>query len=151
MAGYRILSTNHTSFTVSSLDRSIGFFRDVLGFTLLHRGPRDPGFSERVVGVPGAKLEIAFLQAPGHRIELIQYLAPAGRKRLESRPCDTGFAHVAFDVDDIDAVLAAAAKHDVKPLGAPQMLDAGPNKGGKVAYTRDPDGITVEFIQPPRR
>lgn len=149
MAGFRVVGTNHTSFTVSDLDRSVAFFTEALGFALLHRGPRDPAMIGRVVGVPGADIEVAYVQGPGHRLELIEYKAPADRGRVESRPCDAGFAHVAFDVDDIDAALAAAAAHGVKPLSEPQDLHTGPNKGGRVVYTRDSDGVTVEFIQHP--
>lgn len=149
MAGFRVVGTNHTSFTVSDLDRSVAFFTEALGFALLHRGPRDPAMIGRVVGVPGADIEVAYVQGPGHRLELIEYKAPADRGRVESRPCDAGFAHVAFDVDDIDAALAAAAAHGVKPLSEPQDLHTGPNAGGRVVYTRDPDGVTVEFIQRP--
>lgn len=151
MAGFRITGTNHTSFTVSDLDRSVGFFTEALGFELLHRGPRDPAMIARVVGVPGADIEVAYVQAPGHRLELIEYKAPANRERVESRPCDTGFAHIAFDVDDVDAALAAAARYRVEPVSEPQDLHTGPNKGGRVVYTRDPDGVTVEFIQRPAR
>ncbi len=150
MTGFNVLATNHTSFTVSDLDRSLGFFCDVLGFELLNRSPRDPEFIARVVAIPGADIEVAYVQAPGHRLELIQYRGPEGRKQVESRPCDAGFAHVAFDVDDIDAALAASKSAGVEPLGPPQDLDRGPNKGGRVVYTRDPDGITIEFIQPPK-
>ena len=105
---FTILRTNHTSFTVSDLDQTIGFFCDGLGFELLSRAPRDPKIIQQVTGVAGAEMEIAFVQGPGHRIELIQYLAPADRGRIESRPCDAGFAHLAYDVDDIDAAIATA-------------------------------------------
>jgi catechol 2,3-dioxygenase-like lactoylglutathione lyase family enzyme len=148
---FRILATNHTSFTVSDLDRSVAFYCDVLGFELLNRSGRDPEFIERVVDIPGADIEVAYVQAPGHRLELIQYLAPAERARVAARPCDAGFAHVAFDVDDIDAAIAAAQQAGVEPLGSPQTVNAGPNKGGRVVYTRDADGITIEFIQKPGR
>ena len=147
---YKILGTNHTSFTVSSLDETVDFFTIVLGFEFLHRGMRDPDFTERVVGVKGARIEVAYLQGPGHRLELIQYHAPEDRSQVDCRPCDTGFAHLALDVDDIDAVLAAAEPYGVEPLNPPQLLNAGPNKGGKVVYTRNRDGVTVEFIQPPK-
>ena len=150
MTGFNISATNHTSFTVSDLDRSLGFFCDVLGFDLLNRGPRDPDFIERVVAIPGADIEVAYIQALGHRLELIQYHGPGGRRQVEARPCDSGFAHIAFDVDDIDAAIAASKKVGVLPLGPPQDLDRGPNKGGRVVYTRDADGITIEFIQPPK-
>ena len=60
-----------------------------------------------------------------------------------------GHTHIAYDVDDIDAAVAAAAAHDVRPIGAITVIDKGPNAGGRVAYLRDPDGITIEFIQKP--
>ena len=147
MAPFSILATNHTSFTVSDLDRSVGFYVSVLGFELLNRSARDRSFTEKVVGVPGAQIEVAYVQAPGHRLELIQYIEPKDRGEVVSRPCDTGFAHVAFDVDDIDAVVAAVRVAGVEPLSEPVVIKAGPNSGGKAVYTRDPDGVTIEFIQ----
>ena len=147
MGKFNILSTNHTSFTVSYLDRSVSFYVDTLGFDLLNRSFRDTSFTEQVVGVPGAEIEVAYVQAPGHRLELIQYHAPKDRGEVVSRPCDTGFAHVAFDVDDIDLVVAAVSKAGLRPLSKPVTVNAGPNTGGKAVYTRDPDGVTIEFIQ----
>ncbi len=150
MAPFSILATNHTSFTVSDLDRSVDFYVSVLGFELFNRSARDRSFTEKVVGVPGAQIEVAYVQAPGHRLELIQYIEPKDRGEVVSRPCDTGFAHVAFDVDDIDSVLAAVRAAGVEPLSEPVVINAGPNSGGKAVYTRDPDGVTIEFIQKSR-
>jgi len=145
--GFRVVGTNHTSFTVSSLDRSIGFFRDCLGFELISRAPRDPAIVSRITGVPGADMEIAFLRGPGHTIELIQYKGPAQRGRIEARPCDTGFAHVAFNVDNVEAAVAAAKPYQVEAIAPPVAINAGPNKGRKVVYLRDWDGVTVELIE----
>ena len=144
---FRILGTNHTSFTVSDLERSIGFLRDCLGFELASKAPRDPGLVSRITGVAGAEVMIAFLKAPGHTLELIEYRAPRARGVLNGRPCDTGFAHVAFNVDDADAAVAAAERYGVKPISPPVPIDQGPNKGRKVVYLRDWDGITFEFIE----
>jgi catechol 2,3-dioxygenase-like lactoylglutathione lyase family enzyme len=150
MATFKILNTNHTSFTVSDLDRSIAFFRDALGFELISKASRDPKIISQVTGVAGANPMIAYVQGPGHRIELIEYLEPPDRGSVRPRPCDVGFAHVAFDVDDIDAAIAAAEVHKVLPIAPPVTIDQGPNKGAKIAYLRDPDGIAFEFIQPPK-
>ena len=145
--GFRVLGTNHTSFTVSSLDRSVGFFRDCLKFTLISRAPRDPAVVQMITGVEGADMEIAFLKGPGHTVELIEYKAPANKGRVEARPCDTGFAHLALNVDDADAAVAEAALYQVKAISAPVPINAGPNKGRKVVYLRDWDGVTFEFIE----
>lgn len=149
--GFRVVSTNHTSFTVSSLDRSIGFFRDCLGFELVSRAPRDPAIVQRITGVDGADMEIAFLRGPGHTIELIEYKAPAHKGRVEARPCDTGFAHLALNVDDAQAAVDAAAGYGVEAIGDPVPINAGPNKGRKVVYVRDWDGVTIEFIETARQ
>jgi len=145
--GFRVLGTNHTSFTVSSLDRSVGFFRDCLKFELISRAPRDPALVQKITGVEGADVEIAFLKGPGHTVELIEYKAPANKGRVETRPCDTGFAHLALNVDDADAAVAEAALYQVKAISAPVPINAGPNKGRKVVYLRDWDGVTFEFIE----
>lgn len=143
---FRVLSANHTSFTVSSLERTLAFFTECLGFQLLSRAPRDPKIVERITGVEGADMEIAFVRGPGQVVELIEYKAPASKGRVNSRPCDTGFAHLALDVDDVDAAVAAAVPYGVMAINPPITIDRGPNKGRKVVYLRDPDGVTLEFI-----
>ena len=96
MSGFQVLRTNHTSFTVSDLDRTCGFFVEALGFEVISRAPRDPAVIRDITGVEGADIEVAYVQGPGHRLELIQYLAPVERGKIDARPCDTGFAHLAF-------------------------------------------------------
>lgn len=149
MPDFQILATNHTSFTVSDLDRSIAYFRDGLGFEVTSRAPRDPALIESITGIEGASLEIAYVRGAGHSLELIQYGGPDDRTKVEQRPCDTGFAHVAYDVDDVDAAVALSEQYDVRPIGAITVIDKGPNAGGKVCYLRDWDGVTIEFIQKP--
>lgn len=149
MTGFKILRTNHTSFTVSDLDRSIAFFRDCLGFEVTSKAPRDPALIQQITGIDGADLLIAYVRGPDHSIELIQYNGPADREMIRPRPCDVGFAHLAYDVDNIDAAVAAAAAHEVRPIGQVTVIDKGPNAGGRVVYLRDPDGVTIEFIEKP--
>ena len=54
-----IVATNHTSFTVSNLDRSVAFFREVIGLELVSLAPRDPALIELVVSVSGAEVMVA--------------------------------------------------------------------------------------------
>ena len=76
MADFEVRSFNHTAFTVSDLDEVIPFFRDLLGFELTSRAPRDGRLIERMTAIAGVDTEIASVNGPGHRIELIQYKAP---------------------------------------------------------------------------
>lgn len=144
---FNILATNHTSFTVSSLDRTIAFFRDALGFEVTSKAPRDKGAIQSITGVVDGDVLIAFVRGAGHNIELIEYLSPAQRKVNVSRPCDVGFAHVAYDVDNVDAAVAASKPHGFEPVGEITVIDKGPNAGNRVVYLRDSDGISIEFIE----
>src|ERR1700746_319710 len=98
---FRILTADHTGITVSNLDRSLAFWRDVLGFELSHRAHQKSDLAAEITGVPGAEILIAAVKAPGHKIELLEYRAPVDRKRLDARPCDVGSVHVALTVDDL--------------------------------------------------
>lgn len=144
---YRVLGSNHTSFTVTDVEASVGFFRECLGYELKSLAvPGDPEVIGRVTGVPGAVARIAYLRGPGHVVELLQYLQPEGREAFRPRPCDTGFAHLALDVDGIDALVDASKKFGFNALGRPVDIPGGPNKGKKAVYLRGGDGLTLELI-----
>jgi catechol 2,3-dioxygenase-like lactoylglutathione lyase family enzyme len=111
--------------TVTNLERSLAFWRDVLGFQLSHRPHQTGALASEITGVPGAEISIAVLKGYGHKIELLEYLAPSDRKRVSLKPCDVGFVHVAFTVDDLDAVLETIAASGWRAAGQPQTLMAG--------------------------
>jgi catechol 2,3-dioxygenase-like lactoylglutathione lyase family enzyme len=147
----RILAADHTGITVSNLERSLAFWRDVLGFELSHTAHQTGEMASEIPGVEGAEIKLAVVKAPGgHKIELLEYLAPLERKwNVGLRPCDVGFVHVALIVDDLGPLLSAIKTSGWKFAGKPQTLRSGPNAGKQVVYVRDPDGITIEFMQPP--
>src|SRR5258705_6937449 len=102
---FHIIATDHTGITVSNLERSLAFWRDVLGFELSHRVDQTGELAAEITGVPGAEISLAVLKAPsGHKIELLEYLAPKDRNHLDLRPCDVGSVHVAFTVENLDSV-----------------------------------------------
>ena len=145
---FHIIAADHTGITVTNLERSLAFWRDVLGFELSHRPHQTGDLASEITGVPGAEISIAVLKGHGHKIELLEYLAPLDRKRITLRPCDVGSVHVAFTVDNLDALLATIVASGWKAAGQAQTLLAGPNAGKRVVYVFDPDGTTIEFMQP---
>jgi catechol 2,3-dioxygenase-like lactoylglutathione lyase family enzyme len=143
-----MIVADHTGITVSNLERSLAFWRDVLGFELSHTAHQKGELAQEITGVEGAEIKLAVLRAPGgHKIELLEYLAPVDRKRADIRPCDVGSVHVALLVRDLDAALERIAASDWRAAGKPQMLQSGPNAGKRVVYVRDPDGTTIELMQ----
>ncbi len=108
-------------------------------------GFKIPGFNLTSVSVSDLDRTIRFfVEACG-----FEMIRPPGRAVIQSRLSDTGSAHAGLDVDDIEAAGGFAREHGFELVGEIVTIDSGPNAGRRVAYTRDPDGVTVEYLQAP--
>lgn len=149
MGDLTIYGFNLTAFVVADLDRTIGFFKDLLGFELASRAPRDKKAIEGMTALGGADIEVAYLRGFGQWIELIRYLAPADRGEAAPKIYQDGAGHIALDVHNIEAAVAAAADYGLQPVGEIVTIDQGPNQGRKVVYLQSTDGLSIEFIEVP--
>jgi catechol 2,3-dioxygenase-like lactoylglutathione lyase family enzyme len=141
------LRPNHLGFTVSDLDRSVAFYRDLLGFRVAYeRGEVKAEYMPRLVGISGARLKVTGLDLAGLHLDLIQYLAPEGGASA-GRTSDVGNGHIGFTVDDLWAAYRRLSAAGVTFKSEPVSITEGPNKGGWAIYFTDPDGITLEMIQ----
>jgi glyoxylase I family protein len=140
----------HFAYSCADADRSIAFYRDNLGMELVaDRVVPGGGYVEAVTGIAGARVRIVHLQGYGFNLELLEYEEPRGETRARE-PNHAGSAHMAFVVDDCDAVCAELAAKGVpvrSAEGRPQTVTGGPNDGGKCVYLEDPDGNPVELVQ----
>ena len=77
---------HHTGYTVSDLDRSVAFYRDLLGCEVIAEQEKQGGYLAAIVGYPDAHVRMAHLRVPGseHVVELFQYLSPDERRRVAS-------------------------------------------------------------------
>jgi catechol 2,3-dioxygenase-like lactoylglutathione lyase family enzyme len=144
------ISANHVGVTVSNLDRSLAFYRDLLGFHVAYeRGEVTAEYMPRLVGIPGARLKIAGVDIPGLHLDLIEYIVPKGG--VAAGPTsDVGNVHIGYTVDDLWAAYRHLMAAGVRFKSQPVSPTVGPNKGGWAVYFVDPDGVTLEMIQPPR-
>src|SRR5271154_7070496 len=98
MAG--ITRAHHTGLTVRSLERSIAFYRDLLGFELVFRwNPQAPYIGE-LVGYPDVDLHAAILSIPNSEVvlELLEYRGVT-QSHVDMANGNIGNAHIAFAVD----------------------------------------------------
>ncbi|MGE3268502.1 MAG: VOC family protein [Chloroflexota bacterium] len=149
-----LLGVHHAGVTVSDLDRSLGFYRDVLGLEVIVVAERTDATIGQIVGYPGARIKLAFCGVPGDtaRVELLQYLDPTGAPG-DGETFRPASGHVCFRVDDIQAMHEKITAAGYAPRSTtPVEILEGPNTGAKAFYVRDPDGYTVELFQlPPGR
>jgi catechol 2,3-dioxygenase-like lactoylglutathione lyase family enzyme len=144
---------HHTGYTVSDLDRSVAFYRDLLGCEVIATQEKQGGYLAAIVGYPDAHVRMAHLRLPDgeHVLELFEYLAPAGSP-ADVEPRNVGASHLCLLVDDLAAVCERLREQGVDSFVSPPVeVDTGINTGGYGLYLRDPDGITVELFQPPAR
>lgn len=145
-----ILGMLHTGFTVKDIDRSIEFYRDTLGFTFLSRQEGLRAYLATITGFPTVYLKIAFLKAhPDDAVvlELLEYTShPADAHPPETnRP---GNGHICVRTPDIWAKYRELAAKGVSFVSPPETITHGANQGAIACYLRDPDGFTVELVQP---
>jgi catechol 2,3-dioxygenase-like lactoylglutathione lyase family enzyme len=143
-------AVNHVGLTVSSLDRSLAFYRDAVGLEVVLEQEKEGGYLSAITRYPVAHVRMAHLEGRGgSRIELFEYLEPSGRTAASHEPADVGITHVCVLVDDIHAARRRLVDAGAEPFSDPVPIDTGANAGGWGLYVRDPDGIVLELFQPP--
>ena len=141
-----IQSVNHVSFTVANLEESIAFYRDVLGMECISKAERDETFSSAVTGIKGVAMNIAYMQAPGFAVELIQYISGQG-VQIDTSTNNPGSTHLCFNISNYDEWMTKMEKAGVRMCGELCQVPAGPNKGKRVCYMLDNEGNHLEFIE----
>ncbi|EDY16333.1 Glyoxalase/bleomycin resistance protein/dioxygenase [Chthoniobacter flavus Ellin428] len=117
----------HTRYRVSDLEKTVAFYRDVLGLELLRRHTSPRGSQLVFFKAPGSEEEIEICQYDGSGEVKVGY----------------DITHLAFEVDDLDAF----AKHAAEK-GYP--LSDGPTptgSGSVIAFVDAPEGYEIELIQ----
>lgn len=145
----------HVSFTVSDLGRSLAFYRDQLGLEVVHTQDQANEYTRRLVGYADAHLRVAMVRIPGapvgpsgHHLELVEYVAPRG-EHADVATKNPGSGHLAFIVRDIQGAYRRLKDAGVVFRSEPVAITEGRNRGGYTVYFLDPDGITLELVQPP--
>ncbi|MBI1879399.1 MAG: VOC family protein [Chloroflexi bacterium] len=147
----KITGADHTSYTVSNLERSLEFYVGLLGFEVLWQREITNQYFRDIVGFPDGVVKAAHLRIPGstHKLELFEYIAPAGTP-ADIRTNNPGSSHIAFIVEDLPAAYEELKAKGVRFRSPPTAIDTGANKGAYALYMLDPDGITVELFQSPK-
>ena len=140
-----IRALTHIGVCVSDMDRSVAFYRDVLGFRYQRELRVDGPPTEALLQVPGAKLHAVYLERDGFCIELLRFEEPGSPFQPPARKLnDLGFTHLSLQVSDVDEVAAWLASR-----GA--VIDPGTRIeiGGAVVaiFLRDPDGLPIELVR----
>ena len=144
-----IVKCHHHGFTVSDVQRSVAFYRDLLGLELVRISERRnlPSY-DQIIGHENSALKVAILQHPvgDFILELVEYENPKGQQRELDNPF-VGSSHLAFEVDDVDAVYASLREAGFAAINPPVDVERDGAVVARAMYALDPDGISIEMFQ----
>ena len=143
-----IEGVSHFGISVADLDRSIAFYRDLLGLEQIAHWVRDQEYTQELVGYPGVELHVAVFRFPGSEtfLEVLEY-RNVEKHAVDTRNANPGTAHFCLYVPDMDALHARLLAAGVEFVSAVKSPTVGPNKGAKAIYMIDPDGIRIELLE----
>ena len=131
-----VVKVLHVGISVSDMERSLKWYKDVLGFDQLLKDDYVPPLGARICFIRGCG---------GFEIELFQYDAPKpipeDRLKPNSDLQTIGTKHAAFEVDNMPAL-----KEHFMACGV-DIAHEVTMDGESVMFVRDPDGCLLEFIQ----
>jgi glyoxylase I family protein len=139
---------SHIGICVSDLERSVRFYRDVLGFEELSRLQLKGPEPERLLDLEGGSLQAVYLQRDGARIELLYYPDVGCEQGDTPRPMNRlGLTHLSLRVTDLDAMLVAIEQAGGTALAATRIEN--PTWHSRAIFVMDPDGMRIELLQAP--
>lgn len=147
----KICGVGHVGIVVENLEKTIAFYRDILGLTVYEEPGEmvtDPeeGYA---MGLEDCIHRIATLVCPdGMHIELVEFEQPHPAHEPETTAC-LGKHHISFLVDDINAWIEKLAEYDVKPFRAPLAYETDDAESGIAYWAQmlDPNGVVIEMMQ----
>jgi catechol 2,3-dioxygenase-like lactoylglutathione lyase family enzyme len=135
----------HVGIVVDDLAAATEFFAE-LGLEMQGEGAVEGLWVDRIVGLDGVRTEFAMMQTPdgNGRLELVRFHSPPNQGDSRHAPANTrGIRHIAFAVEDIDAVVARLRARGAELVGElERYVDLY-----RLCYVRGPEGIIIELAE----
>jgi catechol 2,3-dioxygenase-like lactoylglutathione lyase family enzyme len=141
----KIHRIDHVGVVVNDLPAAKAFFLD-FGLEMLGEGKVEGEWVERIIGLQDVKVEFVMLRTPDGEanIELVKFHTPSDEKGMQRPLANTlGIRHIAFVVEDIEAIVAKLKKNGTELFGEIQNYE----NAYKLCYVRGPEGIILELAE----
>ena len=140
---------------VSDIDKSLEFYKEVVGFTEKDGFKVEGSFPKKVGLTDGTPLKIHVLtlgdQETATKLKLMQVSSSKPSRKIKQPYIHTltGFSYLTIFVKDVDLVMQNARKKGLKPYAdSPQTLPKGLPQDVCLLMLKDPDGNFVEIVGP---
>ncbi|MBT7591083.1 MAG: hypothetical protein HN561_08430 [Candidatus Scalindua sp.] len=132
----------HIGIVVSDLKPSICFYKDLFGFQITRQVEESGDYIDNILALCGVKVTTVKMTAPdGQKIELLQFHSHQRIQKTRDIN-DIGIAHIAFEVEDLNAEYNRLKDEGVSFNSPPQL---SPDGYAKVTFCRAPEGTFIEL------
>jgi catechol 2,3-dioxygenase-like lactoylglutathione lyase family enzyme len=139
-----IKDVRHVGIMVSDMEKSLKFYRDLLGLKVKSLEDEEGEFLDNMLAHENVKNKVAKLYAKNGNalIELIDSRSYANKKDRDF--FTIGASHFSLTVDDLEKTYDYLVKNGVKFTAPPQQT---PDRFAKVTFCEDPDGTPIELVE----
>ena len=139
-------AVRHFGIVVRDMERSLPFYRDLLGLKIVSSMAESGAYLEQMLALPNARVHTVKMAAENGSalVELLEFESHPDESRQARTICSLGPTHVAFTVENLDAVFGRLSQQGVRFNSPPQRA---PDGGAMVAFCRDPDGTPIELVE----
>jgi len=141
----KIHRIDHVGIIVNDLPAAKAFFLD-LGLDVLGEAEVKGEWVERIIGLTDVRETVVMLGMPDGQatLELVKFHTPLDEKGIQQSFANTlGIQHIAFAVEDIEAIVAKLKNKGVELFGEIQNYE----NVYKLCYVRGPEGIILELAE----
>src|SRR3989344_5402430 len=139
-----IKSIRHTGIVVNDLDKSLHFYRDLLGFKIIKDKVESGNYIDSILSLKNASVRTIKMKAPdGNLIEMLHFKShPKKPKNIDIT--NLGCSLIAFTVDNVEKEHKRLLKEGITFNSPPKI---SPDGYAKVAFCRGPEGAWIELVE----
>ena len=139
-------AVRHFGIVVSDMERSLRFYRDLLGLKVVREMEESGEYIDNMLSLQNGRVTTVKMSADigSTLVELLEFKSHPRQPHGDHEVCSVGPSHVAFTVDNLDAVYRRLSQAGV-PFNAPPQLS--PDGYAKVTFCKDPDGTPIELVE----
>lgn len=135
----------HAGIVVSDMERSLKFYRDLLGLKIVKDFTEKGKYIDSILGLSGVQLRMVKLTTDdGSMIELLHFLSHPAQPPLKTKIFDLGCSHIAFTIENINEEYERLIEKGVIFNYPPYI---SPDGYAKVTFCHDPDGTSIELVE----
>jgi lactoylglutathione lyase len=140
----KTLNLRHAGIVVGDMDRSLSFYKDLIGFEIVKDQVEEGRYIDIFLGLEDVKVRtVKMILGEGSMLELLQFYSHVGAKN-KGKLYDLGCTHIAITVDNLDDTYKGLLNHGTTFVNEPEI---SPDGLAKVVFCKDPDGTFIEIVE----